>query len=117
MSLAKPRSPSSASLTHPASSSARASCGTPIVFVVDDEASVRESLQSLIDSAVWRPETFASAREFLARPRPASPSCLVLDIRLPGLNGLDLRAQISEVYRCIQTWHRTDRGSKTDSEP
>jgi FixJ family two-component response regulator len=65
------------------------------VFVVDDEASVRESLESLLDSAGWRPETFASAREFLARPRPASPSCLVLDMRLPGLNGLDLQAQIA----------------------
>jgi len=83
-----------ASLDHPAPSSARASYGTPIVFVVDDEASVRESLESLIDSAGWRSETFASAREFLARPRPASPSCLVLDMRLPGLNGLDLQAQI-----------------------
>jgi FixJ family two-component response regulator len=65
------------------------------VFVVDDEAAVRESLESLIASAGWRPETFASAREFLARPRPAAPSCLVLDMRLPGLNGLDLQAQIS----------------------
>ena len=95
MSLAQPPSPSSVSLAHPASSCARASYGTPIVFVVDDEASVRESLESLIDSAGWRPETFASAREFLARPRPASPSCLVVDMRLPGLNGLDLQAQIS----------------------
>jgi len=95
MSLAKPPSPSSASLAHPPSSSARASFDTPIVFVVDDEASVRESLESLLDSAGWRPETFASATEFLARPRPASPSCLVLDMRLPGLNGLDLQARIS----------------------
>jgi FixJ family two-component response regulator len=95
MSLAKQPPPSSSTLAHPASISAPASCGTPIVFVVDDEASVRESLESLIDSAGWRPETFASASEFLARPQPASPSCLVLDMRLPGLNGLDLQAQIS----------------------
>jgi FixJ family two-component response regulator len=65
------------------------------VFVVDDDASVRESLQSLIDSAGWRPETFACAREFLACPRPPAPSCLVLDLRLPGLNGLDLQAQMT----------------------
>jgi FixJ family two-component response regulator len=68
---------------------------TPIVFVVDDDVSVRESLESLIRSAGWRPETFASADEFLARPRVRVPSCLVLDVSLPGLNGLDLQKSIA----------------------
>jgi FixJ family two-component response regulator len=67
----------------------------PIVFVVDDDVSVRESLESLIDSAGWQAETFASATEFLASPRPLCPSCLVLDVVLPDLNGLDLQARIS----------------------
>jgi FixJ family two-component response regulator len=68
---------------------------TPIVFVVDDDISVRESLELLIRCAGWRPETFASAQEFLARPRLLVPSCLVLDVTLPGLNGLDLQKRIA----------------------
>jgi FixJ family two-component response regulator len=68
---------------------------TPIVFVVDDDVSVRESLDSLIRCAGWQPETFASAREFLARPRVLAPSCLVLDVTLPGLNGLDLQKRVA----------------------
>jgi FixJ family two-component response regulator len=68
---------------------------TPIVFVVDDDISVRESLELLICSAGWQPETFASAQEFLARPRAPVPSCLVLDISLPGLNGLELQKRIA----------------------
>jgi FixJ family two-component response regulator len=68
---------------------------TPIVFVVDDDVSVRESLELLIRNAGWKPEIFASAREFLARPRVAVPSCLVLDVSLPDLNGLDLQKQIA----------------------
>jgi FixJ family two-component response regulator len=64
------------------------------VFVVDDDISVRESLELLIKSAGWRPETFASAREFLGRPRPTVPCCLVLDVSLPGLNGLELQQQL-----------------------
>lgn len=64
---------------------------TPIVFVVDDDISVRESLQLLIQCEGWHPETFASAQEFLNRPRSLVPSCLVLDVSLPGLNGLDLQ--------------------------
>jgi FixJ family two-component response regulator len=63
---------------------------TPIVFVVDDDVSVRESLELLIRWAGWHPETFASAQEFLSRPRVTS--CLVLDVTLPGLNGLDRRS-------------------------
>ncbi len=68
---------------------------SPIVFVVDDDVSVRESLQGLLDNAGWRVETFASAREFLARPRQLTPSCLVLDVTLPDLNGLELQERIA----------------------
>ena len=68
----------------------------PVVFVVDDDVSVRESLRLLIQSAGWQPELFASAREFLARPPlPPTPSCLVLDVLLPGLNGLDLQERMA----------------------
>lgn len=67
----------------------------PIVFVVDDDISVRESLELLISFAGWHPETFASAEEFLARPRVPTPTCLVLDISLPNLNGLELQKLIA----------------------
>jgi FixJ family two-component response regulator len=67
----------------------------PIVFVVDDDISVRESLELLITFAGWQPETFASASEFLERPRTATPNCLVLDISLPDLNGLELQKLIA----------------------
>ena len=73
----------------------RASAATPLVFVVDDDVSVRESLELLIEAAGWQPETFASAQEFLARPRVMVPSCLVLDVSLPDLNGLDLQKRIA----------------------
>ncbi len=66
----------------------------PIVFVVDDDISVRDSLELLIRNAGWQPELLASAHEFLARPRVLVPSCLVLDVTLPGLNGLELQARI-----------------------
>jgi len=65
------------------------------VFVVDDDISVRESLELLIRSEGWQPETFASAQEFLAHPRKLAPSCLVLDVSLPGLNGLDLQKRVA----------------------
>ena len=68
---------------------------TPIVFVVDDDVSVRESLELLITHAGWRPELFASAHDFLARIRPAVPCCLVLDVSLPDLNGLELQRRIA----------------------
>src|SRR3981189_828900 len=68
---------------------------TPIVFVVDDDVSVREALAELLRSEGWQPETFASAQEFLARPRISAPSCLVLDVTLPDLNGLDLQKRIA----------------------
>ena len=60
---------------------------TPIVFVVDDDVSVRESLEPLIRCEGWEAEVFASARQFVARPRPIVPSCLVLGVTLPDLNG------------------------------
>jgi FixJ family two-component response regulator len=66
----------------------------PIVFIVDDDVSVRESLDSLVRSAGWQAETFASAKDFLSRPRAFAPSCLILDIRLPDLSGLDLQQRV-----------------------
>ena len=68
---------------------------TPIVFVVDDDLTVRESLESLIGTSGWRAETFASAREFLARPQASVPSCLVLDVALPDFSGLDLQKRVA----------------------
>ena len=68
----------------------------PIVFVVDDDLSVRESLELLIKSAGWQPETFVSAQEFLSRPQSPVPCCLVLDVTLPGLSGLELQKQLAE---------------------
>jgi FixJ family two-component response regulator len=67
----------------------------PIVFVVDDDISVRESLELLIQSEGWQPETCESAQQFLARPRAGVPSCLVLDLSLPGLNGLELQKRVA----------------------
>ena len=68
---------------------------TPIVFVVDDDISVRKSLESLIDSAGWQPETFPSAQAFLHRPRVVGPSCLILDVSLPDLDGLELQKRVA----------------------
>ena len=68
---------------------------TPVVFVVDDDASVRRSLALLIDSAGWDVETFASAQEFLSFPRVVAPSCLVLDLNLPDLDGLELQKRVA----------------------
>jgi FixJ family two-component response regulator len=68
---------------------------TPIVFVVDDDVSVRESLESMIRFEGWQPETFASAQEFLSHPRVLAPSCLILDVNLPDLNGLELQKRIA----------------------
>ena len=68
---------------------------TPIVFVVDDDISVRESLELLIRNAGWQPEIFESAQQFLSRPRLLAPSCLVLDVFLPDLNGLDLQKSLA----------------------
>jgi FixJ family two-component response regulator len=79
--------------THPGAS--RTLAATPVVFVVDDDISVRESLELLVFASGWRPETFASAREFLAHPPPRVPSCLILDASLPDLSGLDLQKRLA----------------------
>ncbi len=68
---------------------------TPVVFVVDDDISVREALEGLISFAGWRAETFASASEFLARQQVFAPTCLILDVSLPDLNGLDLQERLA----------------------
>ncbi len=68
---------------------------TPIVFVVDDDLSVREALELLFESVGLQVETFESAQQFLSRQRAAVPSCLVLDVSLPGQNGLDLQKQLA----------------------
>jgi FixJ family two-component response regulator len=69
--------------------------GAPIVYVVDDDISVREALEALIRESGWQPRVFASAQEFLSHSRIATPSCLVLDVSLPDLNGLDLQQQLA----------------------
>jgi FixJ family two-component response regulator len=69
---------------------------TATVFVVDDDISVRESLELMIRAAGWQPEIFASAQDFLSHPRAAAPCCLILDVTLPGLNGLELQQQIGD---------------------
>jgi FixJ family two-component response regulator len=68
----------------------------PIVFVIDDDRMIREALQSLIRSVGLRVETFASAQDFLVARRPDVPACLVLDVRMPGLSGLDLQVKLGE---------------------
>ena len=68
----------------------------PIVFVIDDDRMIREGLQSLIKSVGLRVETFASAQDFLSAKRPDAPACLVLDVRMPGLSGLDLQRKLGE---------------------
>jgi FixJ family two-component response regulator len=70
---------------------------SPVIAIVDDDPSAREGLQSLIRSVGWRAETFGSAQEFLARRAAETPSCLVLDLQLPGLSGLDLQKRMAEV--------------------
>jgi FixJ family two-component response regulator len=71
------------------------SSAAPTVFVVDDDVSVRESLEALLSTAGWQVEIFQSAQEFLSRPRLLAPSCLVLDVSLPDLNGLELQQRIA----------------------
>jgi FixJ family two-component response regulator len=68
----------------------------PVVFVVDDDISVRESLELLIRNAGWQPDIFSSAQAFLCRPRVFAPSCLILDVNLPDLSGLDLQKRLAE---------------------
>jgi FixJ family two-component response regulator len=85
---------STSTLGHEVGSSPMATAKS-IVFIVDDDAWVRESLETLIQDQGWQPETFASAQEFLDRPRTFTPCCLVLDISLPGLNGLELQKRVA----------------------
>ena len=87
MLLLSPHSPEARSST---------SAAKPIVFVVDDDVSVRALLKRLIESAGWQSETFASAREFLSRPRALVPSCVVLDVGLPDINGLDVQQRLAD---------------------
>src|SRR5215813_14138629 len=68
----------------------------PIVFVVDDDISVRESLEALIRHEGWEPEVFDSASQFLDRCPPQGPCCVILDVNLPDLNGLDLQQRITQ---------------------
>ena len=77
------------------SPSSKTSHGAPIVFVVDDDLPARESLEMLIRLAGWQAQTFATGQEFLAHPRAFVPSCLILDLSLPDLNGLDIQKRIA----------------------
>jgi FixJ family two-component response regulator len=70
--------------------------GAPTVFVIDDDTLVRESIQGLLKSVSLRSEAFATAREFLRSKRPDGPSCLILDVRLPGVNGLDFQRELAD---------------------
>ncbi len=70
--------------------------GNPTVFVIDDDAAVRASIQGLLKSVGLRSESFGTAREFLRSKRPDGPSCLVLDVRLPGVNGLDFQRELAD---------------------
>ncbi len=82
----------------------------PMVLVVDDDAAVREALSSLIRSVGLKVETFASAGDFLKRQRPEAPACLVLDVRLPGLSGLDLQRELVTVQIQIPVIFITGHG-------
>jgi FixJ family two-component response regulator len=86
------------------------SAPAPMVFVVDDDPSVRKSLTRLIGSAGYAVEAFASAREFLARKRYPGPCCLVLDVRMPGLTGLDLQEALASAGRRMSIVFITGHG-------
>jgi FixJ family two-component response regulator len=83
----------------------------PIIAIVDDDPSVRVGLQSLIEAAGWRAETFASAQDFLARPGGEAPSCVILDLQLPGLSGLDLQQRLAEGGLAIPIVFLTGHGN------
>jgi DNA-binding NtrC family response regulator len=83
---------------------------TAPVYIVDDDPSVREAVESLVRSAGWRVHTFASAQEFLAMPRQKGPSCLVLDVQLPGLSGLDLQQELARADEKIAVIFLTGHG-------
>src|SRR4029077_18760305 len=73
------------------------SAGVPIVFIIDDDRGMRQSIQDLVESVGLRAEPFATGGEFLERQRTNDPSCLVLDVRLPQMSGLDLQRQLAEI--------------------
>ncbi len=85
--------------------------GEPLVAIVDDDLSAREGLQSLIESAGWRAEMFPSAQGFLARPGAEAPSCVILDLEMPGLNGLELQKRMAEVGLEIPVVFLTGHGT------
>jgi FixJ family two-component response regulator len=83
---------------------------TPVVFVVDDDRSVREALRNLLTSVGFAVEAFASARDFLGAVRPDAPTCLILDVRLPGLSGLDLQQELARVGAALPIVFLTGHG-------
>jgi len=85
----------SATINRTSTRASRATDATPIVFVVDDDISVRESLESLVLACGWEPRTFASGQAFLDSPRAEAPSCLILDVTLPDVNGLELQKRVA----------------------
>ena len=87
-----------------------ASTPQPVVFVIDDDASIREALRSLFNSIGLRVETFGSASQLLERPLPDAPSCLVLDVRLPGLSGLDFQGELAKANILIPIIFITGHG-------
>jgi FixJ family two-component response regulator len=87
-----------------------ASTPQPVVFVIDDDASIREALKSLFNSIGLRVETFGSASQLLERPLPDAPSCLVLDVRLPGLSGLDFQGELAKANILIPIIFITGHG-------
>jgi FixJ family two-component response regulator len=87
----------------------------PIVFIVDDDVSVRESMELLVRDEHWKPEAFASAQEFLDHPRKSVPSCLLLDLSLPGLNGLDLQKQLAAKHSDVPIIFITGHGDVPQS--
>ena len=82
----------------------------PVVFVIDDDASVRAALSSLVRSVGLRVEVFASASEFSATKRTDGPSCLILDVRLPGVSGLDFQTELAKANSVIPTIFITGHG-------
>src|SRR5271154_982164 len=91
------------------------SSSVPIVFIVDDDVSVRESLELLVRDENWKPVTVASAQEFLDHPRKRVPSCLVLDLSLPDLNGLELQKQLGVENSDMQNIFITGHGDVPQS--
>jgi FixJ family two-component response regulator len=103
MTMIRTTDPTPSRMPHP-------SVDTPVVFVLDDDASVRESVELLVESAGWQSETFTSAEEFMARPRPVGPSCLVLDVDLPDVSGLDVQRRLAAERAHMPVIFITGRG-------